>query len=310
MHILVTGGNGFIGSHLVDRLVSTGKHHVVVIDLYPRSYEPLPDGVIFIPGNLNDNSLVRHTLVDQGIDVIYHLAWATIHETSLRNPVSDIRQDLIPTVSLLDTCREARVNRVIFISSGGVVYGPTDDLPIKETHPTNPINAYGITKLAVEKYLRMYQHLYGLDFTIFRPSVPYGPRQNPRRRQGAVSVFIYKIMRQESIQIWGDGQTLRDYFYIEDLVEALASALDIPDSINQVINLGGSRGYSLNQLVSLIEETLGLEANIEYQSSREFDVQRLNLDLEKAKSILNWSPHTSLPEGIRSTAAWINRWID
>lgn len=310
MHILVTGGNGFIGSHLVDKLISTGKHHVVVMDLYPRPYEPLPDGATFIPGNLNDINLVRHTLVDQGIEVIYHLAWATIHETSLRDPVADIRQDLIPTVALFDTCREARVNRVIFISSGGGVYGPTEDLPIKEAHPTNPINAYGITKLTVEKYLQMYQHLYGLDYTIFRPSVPYGPRQNPRRRQGAVSVFIYKILCQENIQIWGDGQILRDYFYIEDLVEALASALEKPASINQIINLGGPHGYSLNQLVALIEETLGLKANVEYQNARGFDVQRLNLDLEIAKSILNWSPHTSLPEGIRFTAAWIKKWID
>ncbi len=310
MHILITGGNGFIGSHLVDRLVSTGQHHVVVMDLYPRSYEPLPDGATFIPGNLRDISLVRHTLIDQGIEVIYHLAWATIHETSLKNPVADIQQDLIPTVALLDTCRETRVNRVIFISSGGAVYGPPASLPIKENHPTNPINAYGITKLAVEKYLQMYQHLYGLDYTIFRPSVPYGPRQNPRRRQGAVSVFIHKIMRQERIQIWGDGETLRDYFYIGDLVEALVSTLDKPASINKVINLGGSEAYSLNQLVTLIEETLGLKATLEHQSPREFDVQRLKLDIEMAKSILNWLPNIALPEGIRYTAAWLKKWID
>lgn len=310
MHILITGGNGFIGSHLVDRLVSTGQHHVVVLDLYPRPYEPLPEGVTFISGNLSDISLVRQTLIDQGIEVIYHLAWATIHETSLKNPMADIQQDLIPAVALLDTSRETSVNRVIFISSGGAVYGPSARLPIKEEYPTNPINAYGITKLAVEKYLKMYQYLYGLDYTIFRPSVPYGPRQNPRRRQGAISVFVHKIMRQEPIQIWGDGETLRDYFYIGDMVEALVSALEKPASINQVINLGGSKVYSLNQIVTMIEQTLGLKAYIQYQEAREFDVQKLELDIETAKSILDWFPITALPEGIQQTATWLQKWID
>lgn len=310
MHILVTGGNGFIGSHLVDALASGGQHRVVVLDLYPREYEPLPSGVLYIPGNLADVRLLRRTLVDHGIEVVYHLAWATIHETATKNPLADIEQNLIATVGLLDACREAEVRQVVFLSSGGTVYGIPKQFPIGEDHPTNPINAYGITKLAAEKYLQMYQHLYGLDYTIFRPSVPYGPRQNPRRRQGAVTVFTYRALRDEPIEIWGDGETLRDYFYIGDLIQALISALERKEARNAVFNLAGAQTYSLNELVRLIAETLGLQVRVEYAPQRKFDVQKLHLDIRAATQQLGWYPHTPMSEGIRHTAEWIQRWIE
>jgi UDP-glucose 4-epimerase len=310
MHILVTGGNGFIGSHLVDALAYSGRHRVVVLDLYPREYEPLPASVLFVPGNLADVRLLRRTLVDHGIEVVYHLAWATIHETATKHPLTDIEQNLVSTVGLLEACREADVRRVIFLSSGGTVYGIPQQFPIREDHPTDPINAYGITKLAAEKYLQMYRHLYGLDYTIFRPSVPYGPRQNPRRRQGAVTVFIYKALRGEPIEIWGDGETLRDYFYIGDMIQALVAALEREEARNAVINLAGAQTYSLNDLVKLIAETLDLQVRVEYARQRKIDVQTLHLDIQAAAQRLGWHPHTPLTEGIRHTAEWIQKWID
>ncbi len=310
MHILVTGGNGFIGSHLVDALALSGHHRVVVLDLYPREYEPLPSNVLFVPGNLADVRLLRRILVDHGIEVVYHLAWATHHETATKNPVADIEQNLIATVGLLEACREAEVRQVIFLSSGGTVYGIPQHYPIREDHPTHPINAYGITKLAAEKYLQMYQHLYGLEYTIFRPSVPYGPRQNPRRRQGAVTVFIHKALRGEPIEIWGDGETLRDYFYIGDLIQALVAALEKKEALNAVINLAGAQTYSLNELVNLIAETLGLQVRVEYARQRKIDVQKLHLDIQAAAQRLGWHPQTPLTEGIQRTAEWIQKWID
>lgn len=314
MHILVTGGNGFIGSHLVDHLAASGKHRVVVMDLYPRPYEPLPEHVVFIPGTLGDSNLIRHVLVDQGIEVVYHVAWATIHETALKNQAADIEGNLVPTLALLDACKDAGVRQVIFVSSGGTVYGlplsTSGVLPVREDHPTYPINAYGITKLAAEKYFYMYHHLYGLDYTIFRPSVPYGPRQNPRRRQGAVAVFIYKILRGEPVQIWGTGNTVRDYFYIDDMVDALVAALDHPAACNAVINLAGSQTYSLNDLIQQIETGLGKKAAIIYESERKFDVQVLHLDSMEARQRLGWQPAISLAEGIQRTAQWIEKWID
>lgn len=303
--VLVVGGNGFIGSHLVNKLAASGNAAVTVLDLYPRPYDALPKGAQFIQGTLSDSSLVRRILIDQGIEAVYHMAWASIHETANRDPEADVEQNLIPTISLLEACREAEVKRVIFTSSGGTVYGVPLTDTVTEAHPTNPINAYGVSKLTVEKYLQMYHHLYGLEYVILRPSVPYGPRQNPHRRQGAVTVFIHQALRGEPITIFGDGSTLRDYFYIEDMARALVAALDCPFSTDAIFNLAGSRGYTLNELVQVIEETLGLKLTVNYEPVRKFDASQLRLDVSAAAKRLGWQPTTSLSQGIELTAAWL-----
>lgn len=309
-HFLVTGGNGFIGSHLVDRLAADGENRVTVFDLYPRPHGEAPPGVVFIQGDLKDAALLRRTLVDQGIEIVYHVAWASIHETSIKDPVRDIEVNLLPSVGLLEACREAGVRRVVFISSGGTVYGIPKALPIAEDHPKDPISAYGITKLAVEKYLHMYSHLYGVQSVILRPSVAYGPRQNPRRRQGAVTVFIYRALRDEPITIWGDGETTRDYLYVEDMTSALIAATQLPLSSQAVFNLAGLNAYTLNEVVRAIEETLAMRVRVRREPPRSFDVPRLRLDIRAASDELKWEPHTDLPEGIRRTAAWLKRWMD
>ena len=309
-HILVTGGNGFIGSHLVNQLAASEQHRVTVFDLYPRPYDPLPDGVRYIQGTLGNANLIRQTLVDQGIEVVYHLAWSTIHETALKNPAADIEQNLIPSVNLLEACLDAGVKRFVYLSSGGTVYGIPETLPIGEDHPTRPISAYGVTKLTVEKYAQMYSYLHGMNYTIFRPSVPYGPYQNPHRRQGAVSVFIYHALRGEPVTIWGDGEAQRDYFYVDDLTRALLSALDSPMSANAVINLGGTDVYTLNQLVENIEQTLKVKIQVRYESVRKFDVPHLQLDIRTARKILHWRPEVPLSEGIARTAEWIKATVD
>ncbi len=277
-HILITGGNGFIGSNLVNKLSKEKQHHVTVFDLYPRPYDSLPEGVQFIQGNLADSNLIRRTLVDQSIEIVYHLAWTTIHETALKNPTADIEQNLIPSVNLLEACLDAGVKRFVFLSSGGTVYGVPETTPIKEEAPTRPINAYGITKLAVERYLLMFAYLHGMNYVIFRPSVPYGPYQNPHRRQGAVNVFIYRALRGEPVVIWGDGEIQRDYFYVDDLSKALSGALDIPAATNAIINLGGDQTYTLNQLVKTIEQVLEVDIQVRYEAGRKFDIPRLQLD--------------------------------
>jgi len=309
-HILVTGGNGFIGSHLVNQLAASEQHRVTVFDLYPRLYDALPDGVRYIQGTLGNANLIRQTLVDQGIEVVYHLAWSTIHETALKNPAADIEQNLIPSVNLLEACLDAGVKRFVYLSSGGTVYGIPETLPIREDHPTRPISAYGVTKLTVEKYTQMYSYLHGMNYVIFRPSVPYGPYQNPHRRQGAVSVFIYHALRGEPVTIWGDGKVQRDYFYVDDLTRALLAALDSPVAVNAVINLGGTEAYTLNQLVATIEQTLKIKIQVQYEDARKFDVPRLQLDIRTAGELLRWQPEVSLPDGIARTAEWIKATVD
>jgi UDP-glucose 4-epimerase len=309
-NFLVTGGSGFIGSHLVDKLRKDPERQVTVFDLFPRPYAPPPEGTEFIQGDLHDLELVRRTIIDQGIEVVYHLAWASIHETSIENPVRDVQSNLIPSIHLLEACRNTGVKRVVFLSSGGTVYGLPQVLPITEDHPTSPISAYGITKLSVEKYLQLFTYLYHFDHVILRPSVPYGPRQNPRRRQGAVSVFTYLALKGEPITIWGDGSVSRDFFYIDDLIDALLMACDSDKARNEIINIGGPKAYSLDELLITMKQVLGVDVQVIHESSRDFDVPEVNLDINRAKKLLEWTPAIELPEGIRKTAKWIKHWMD
>jgi len=241
-----------------------------------------------------------------GIDIVFHLAWSGIHEIANQEPIAGILSNLIPTIKLFDACLQAQVRRVIFISSGGTVYGPAKTIPISETHPKDPINIYGVNKLMVEKYLRVYNNLFGLDYAIIRPSVPYGPRQNPQNRQGAVAVFLYRVAKQLPITIWGDGKITRDYFYILDLVEALISCAEQPSSQDRIFNVGGGREISLNSLLKSVEKTIGKKGIVEYQETRKFDAPRIALDILHAKSILNWTPQVTLEQGLAQTWQWMS----
>jgi UDP-glucose 4-epimerase len=303
---LVIGGNGFIGSHLVDELLDQ-DWEVVVLDFQERRYEPMPSSVHFIRGDLNQTYLVREALT--GVDVVFHLAWATIHETSNQDPTADITVNLIPTIHLFEACRLMGVHRIIFTSSGGTVYGPAQVLPIIETHPQNPINAYGITKLAVEKYLQMFHHLHELDYVILRPSVPYGPRQNPLGRQGAVAVFLYRIAHGLPVTLWGNGSTTRDYFFVSDLIQALITAADQDLGQERIFNLGGPEEISLLQLIQHIENTIEKKAHLEYLPARKFDASRIVLDTNLAKKVLHWTPEVEIKEGLEKTWNWMSTTI-
>jgi UDP-glucose 4-epimerase len=303
MRVLVTGGNGFIGSHLVDQLVKR-DWDVAVLDLHERRYESLPSQVHFIKGNINQTDLVDDALT--GVDIVFHLVWTTIHEVANQDPAGDVSANLIPTIHLLEGCRNAGVRRIVFASSGGTVYGPAQAWPISETHPQNPINGYGITKLAVEKYLYMFRHLYGLDYTIFRPSVPYGPRQNPLASQGAVAVFLYRVAYGLPVTIWGDGSVIRDYFYVSDLAEALIAGAESGVHEQRVFNIGGGKEVSLIQLLRMVEEVVGKRADVEYAPARRFDAPRIVLDTRVARQQLGWRPKVSLADGLVQTWKWMS----
>ncbi|MFC2055595.1 NAD-dependent epimerase/dehydratase family protein [Chloroflexota bacterium] len=302
MKALVLGGNGFIGSHLVDRLVERGVE-VVVLDLRERRFDSIPPQVLFIKGDLGEDYLVREAL--GGIDLVFHLAWTSIHETSIRDPVADIYNNLIPSVQLLEACRWAEVRRIIFISSGGTIYGQAQSLPIPETHPQNPISAYGVTKLATEKYIQMFHHLYGLEYAILRPSVPYGPRQNPFGKQGVIPVFLYRVSHDLPVTIWGNGDITRDFFYISDLARALIAGGEFPLEPDPVFNIGGIEEISLIKLIEIVELTVGKKAKIEFQPSRGFDSMHIRLDFQRAQRVLNWNPQIALQEGIERTWRWM-----
>lgn len=301
--ILIIGGNGFIGSHLVDRLLT--DHSVVVLDTQPRRADVTWEGVSCFSGSSANSQLVSGLLRDLKIETIFYLGWTSIGETATRDPGEDIRANVLPAIAFLDVCVAAGVKRVIFTSSGGAVYGIPERLPVREDHPLNPINAYGAAKVAMETYLRMYQYLYGLEYVIARPSVPYGPRQDLNRRQGAVGVFIDKALKGEPITIFGDGTVTRDYFYVTDLADALAKMVDCEP--NQIFNIAGPRGYTLLELIAEIEATLNMKIRINYEPSRKIDVHDLRLNTAKAESFLQWQPKVDLRDGIKRTAEWIRR---
>jgi UDP-glucose 4-epimerase len=305
-NILITGGNGFIGSHLVDRLALEPDVNVTVFDLYSRVHGSLPTNVHFVQADLSNIALVRRALEDNNVDLVYHLAWASIVETSLNNVVADLEANLIPAVNLLDACCNCNVERVIFLSSGGTVYGIPNKLPIPESHPTNPISAYGVTKLSVEKYIQMYRHLYGLNSVIVRPSVPFGPRQNPHKRQGVIAVFTYNALTGKPVTLLGDGNhIIRDYFYIDDLIEALIQVQSIQPDDDTIFNLGGSIPYSLNEIIKIIQDVLGIDIHVRREAPRVFDVPHLVLDTSRAANTFGWVPRTSIEDGVTRTAEWI-----
>jgi len=303
MKALVVGGNGFIGSHLVDRLLIDGWD-VTVIDSCERRYDPMSPAVRFVRGELDREDLIREALT--GVEVVFHLAWATIHEVSGQDPVKDAVANLVPTIRL-DACRRARIRRFVFASSGGTVYGTARQLPIPETHPQDPITPYGITKLAAEKYVQMFGRMHGLDFAILRPSTPYGPRQNPLGRQGVIAVMLYRIAHGLPITIWGEDTITRDYFYISDMVEALVLCARHELKEHRVFNVGGGEEVSLRQLIDSAEGVAGKKASVIFEAARNFDVPRLSLDTRLASREMGWTPKVSLSEGMNRTWRWMSK---
>lgn len=299
--VLILGGNGFIGTALSLRLQEEGRQVTVLDPMPPR--DPSFRGR-WVPGKLEDHQLAEKIL-RPGMRVV-HLAWSSLPEPSNRDPHGDLSSNLLPTLRWLDACADAGVDRVIFMSSGGTVYGVPVTDPIREDHPTNPICSYGIGKLAVEKYLSLYRHLRGLPFIVLRASNLYGPGKEPFGRQGAVNVFLGAVARNEKIPLWGDGRVVRDYLFISDLVELVLRCTEsVVPSGESVFNAGFGRGHSLLDIIEEIHVVTGRNPEIEWLGGRKVDVPANVLDSGKVRSVFGWSPGVSLREGIRETWEWV-----
>jgi UDP-glucose 4-epimerase len=298
MKSLILGGNGFIGSHLVDRLLADG-HSVRVFDKYEERYrKPLPQ-VDYRFGDFGNRGLLAESL--QSVDVVFHLISTSLPKTSNDDPAYDVQSNVIETLFLLEKCLESGVKKVVYISSGGTVYGRPRHLPVPEDSPHEPECSYGITKLTIEKYLALYRQLHGLDYVVVRPSNPYGSRQNPHGIQGAIPVFLGKAAQGEPVEIWGDGGVVRDYLFIDDLVDGICRAAFMATS-ERIFNIGSGRGVSLNEIVAAIRSVTGRQVPVVYKPGRDFDVPAIYLDITRAGKLLDWQPAVSLHDGILS--AW------
>lgn len=302
MKVLILGGNGFIGSHLVDKFLVEG-HSVRVFDKNEEHYRGQLPNVDYHLGEFGNRGLLSEAL--DGVDVVVHLISTTLPKTSNDDPVFDVKSNVIETLFLLEQCVEKKVKKIIFTSSGGTVYGIPQNLPVREDHIMEPICSYGIGKLTIEKYLALFKQLHNLDYVIIRPSNPFGSRQNPFGIQGAIPVFLGKIAQNKPLQIWGDGEVIRDYLYVEDLVDAIFISV-IKKTMSTTFNIGSGNGSSLNQLLAIMKEVTNCDFEVSYTEARSYDVPEIYLDITRANTELGWKPSKSLEYGIKQTWDFIN----
>lgn len=304
MRCLVLGGRGFVGSHLIEKMLEHG-YFVRCFDRMPATH---PDhlagqtGLELYEGDIMSEDSLLEAM--SGCDVCIHLASTTLPKSSNADPQYDIESNLLGSVKLLQQAIKTGIRKIVFLSSGGTVYGSSNQQKISESHPTNPITSYGITKLAIEKYLGLFKQLHGLDYTVLRASNLYGPRQPVHRNQGAVATFLQKALNNEEIEIWGDGHITRDYIYIEDMVSALLSSIHYAGD-QTVFNIGSAVGTSLNELLDRIDQILGRPTRRKYLEGRPFDVPANVLDIHLAAQELQWTPGVSLDEGLSKYAKWM-----
>jgi UDP-glucose 4-epimerase len=310
MNILVTGGAGFIGSHLVGRLIKEG-HHVVVIDNEATGRrENVPGGALYFRGDVaNIDELERAFKND--LDAVCHIAGQVSIVRSFSNPLIDLRTNVQGTINILQLCLKYHVPRLLYASSM-TVYSSTTPLPTTEEAPCQPISYYGITKYAAERYVQTTADRVDLDFdfhaTCFRMYSVYGPRQaldNPY--QGVLGIFLGNLLRGEPITIFGDGEQSRDFVYIDDIINAWVGALENTTSYGRIFNLGSGQRLTINQLADFALTAFNHTRSdypIMYAPPRSGDQRQVEADITQARLILNWKPHVSFNTGLAETVRW------
>lgn len=299
---LVLGGCGFIGANVVEKLVVEG-YDVRVFDVPTASRANLAvveSQIEFFAGSFLNQEELEAAL--ENVDFVCHLAGTTLPANSNSRPIFDVESNVLGTINLLRASVQHHVKRLVFASSGGTVYGQPQTIPISEDHPTEPMCSYGITKLMIEKYLRLYRQLHGLDYTVLRIANPYGKYQKLTGDQGAAGIFLARVSQGQTITIWGDGSVLRDYVYVEDVADAFTRALT-HTSADRVFNIGSGVGTSLRDLLHKIERVTGIAARVEFLPARTVDVSANILDSTRANKSLNWRAESDLDTGLRKTWA-------
>lgn len=302
MKILVTGGCGFIGSHVVDAYVA-GGHEVVVIDnLSTGSVGNLNPAAKFYEEDINDD--LRAIFRTENFDLINHHAAQINVRTSVEDPMFDAKVNVLGTLNLLDLAGKYGTRRFVFASSGGAVYGEPGDLPTNESAPLNPLSPYGVSKAAAEIYIATFARLRGFGCVILRYSNVYGPRQISRSEAGVISIFTDCILKNQSCTVYGDGRQTRDYVFVADVVEANIRALDCGSN---TFNIGTGVETSVNDLIAIFSSILGQEVEHEHDEPRPGEVLRSALDVSRACSQIDWRPRTRIKDGMLETFEYFKK---
>lgn len=305
LRTLLIGGAGFIGLNLIPLLLSSGREITVV---GRRNFEGqlFPQGVEYVRGDFADLALLTRLLNSH--DEVIHLANASVPNTSHENPLTDLFENLVPSVQLFSEVAK-RGLKLLLVSSGGTVYGEAEDQNINESHPTRPISPYGLTKLTLENYAKLYSITKDLNYLCVRPSNAYGVGQIPFKGQGFISTAVASIISEKAVDIYGPSGSIRDYLYITDLVKGILKVLDQGKS-GETYNIGSGKGRSnidvIFQMEPLIKE-MGYIVNINHLPDRKFDVKYNCLDCAKINKHTGWSPEISFQDGLKSTINWLEK---
>lgn len=304
MKLLVTGGAGFIGSHVTDALIEKGHEVVVVDNLLMGKLENVHPKAKFVLMDIRAKEIAKLFSMEQ-FDAVFHLAAQMDVRKSVEDPVFDAEVNVLGTLNLLQNAVRYHVKKIIFASTGGAVYGEQREFPCTEDHPTQPVSPYGITKLTVEKYLYFYAVEYGLRYVTLRLANVYGPRQNPHGEAGVVAIFTGKLLSGGEPIINGDGKQTRDYVYVGDVVEANLRALEYPE--NDVFNIGTGIETDVNRIFHLLNQLTNRNMEEKHGPPKPGEQRRSVIDYKKAKRLMGWEPKVSLEEGLKRTVEYFKK---
>ena len=297
MKILVTGGAGFIGSHMVDSLINLGHQVIVVDNLYSGKRENVNSKANFYHIDITHLAELERIFEEERPQIVFHLAAHASVSSSIKKPSFDANINILGTINVLECCIKYGVKKIIY-SGSCAVYGNPNEIPIKETHPLQPISPYGLSKLVIEKYIQLYHLMYNLDYTIFRYANVYGPRQDSSNEGGVIAIFINKILNNEPILVFGDGNQIRDWIYVKDIVDANIGA--IQNNHNDIFNVGQGIGKTLNELILELKKINSKEFRVVYEKERKGEIKKSVLDSSK---LFNggFSLAYNLEKGIKET---------
>jgi UDP-glucose 4-epimerase len=298
MKILVTGGAGFIGSHVVDAYLAAGHEVIVVDNLRTGKRENLNPQARFVELDIGDERTAQ-LIRDERPDVLNHHAAQMDVRRSVADPLFDARTNILGTIALLEASRHAGVRKVLFVSSGGAAYGEQETFPAPETHPTWPVSPYGVSKRSGELYCHFYQAEYGLPFVAFRYANVYGPRQDPHGEAGVVAIFSGRMLRGEPVTVNGDGKQTRDYVFVGDV--ARMSLLALERDATGPVNIGTARETDVNMLAQMMLEVSGSRSEIRHGPAKSGEQRRSVVDIRRAAEVFGWTPQVSLRDGLART---------